>query len=155
MREAGLYTNLITSAIGLSERRLNELDEAGLNGCDLLLANEFFYHICLIRIRIDPFPHLPASPHFAGSGFHLSVQFVFVFEVIARTVDIGWRGSVFYPWPWFAFATYEHRRIPMRCPLYLPGSYQVRYLCWDEPCVPSLGPPCHHCGSHCSVVTAR
>ena len=49
----------------------------------------------LIRdhLRIDPFPHLPASPHFAGSDFHLSVQFVF--EVIAGTVGIGWRGSVF------------------------------------------------------------
>lgn len=36
-REAGLYTNLITSAIGLSERRLNELDEAGLDHIQLSL----------------------------------------------------------------------------------------------------------------------
>ena len=36
-REAGLYTNLITSAIGLSERRLNQLDEAGLDHIQLSL----------------------------------------------------------------------------------------------------------------------
>lgn len=36
-REAGLYTNLITSAIGLSERRLKELDEAGLDHIQLSL----------------------------------------------------------------------------------------------------------------------
>ncbi len=36
-REAGLYTNLITSGIGLSERRLRELDEAGLDHIQLSL----------------------------------------------------------------------------------------------------------------------
>ncbi|WP_170335264.1 pyrroloquinoline quinone biosynthesis protein PqqE [Ruegeria arenilitoris] len=36
-REAGLYTNLITSAIGLTERRLNELDAAGLDHIQLSL----------------------------------------------------------------------------------------------------------------------
>ncbi|TMM51232.1 pyrroloquinoline quinone biosynthesis protein PqqE [Sulfitobacter sabulilitoris] len=36
-REAGLYTNLITSAIGLTERRLKELDEAGLDHVQLSL----------------------------------------------------------------------------------------------------------------------
>jgi len=36
-RQAGLYTNLITSAIGLSERRLHELDEAGLDHIQLSL----------------------------------------------------------------------------------------------------------------------
>jgi len=36
-REAGLYTNLITSGIGLTERRLAELDEAGLDHVQLSL----------------------------------------------------------------------------------------------------------------------
>lgn len=36
-REAGLYTNLITSGIGLTERRLNELDAAGLDHVQLSL----------------------------------------------------------------------------------------------------------------------
>ena len=36
-REAGLYTNLITSGIGLSERRLAELDAAGLDHIQLSL----------------------------------------------------------------------------------------------------------------------
>ena len=36
-RDAGLYTNLITSGIGLSERRLNELDAAGLDHVQLSL----------------------------------------------------------------------------------------------------------------------
>ncbi|MEP1201296.1 MULTISPECIES: pyrroloquinoline quinone biosynthesis protein PqqE [Rhodobacterales] len=36
-REAGLYTNLITSAIGLTERRLAELDAAGLDHIQLSL----------------------------------------------------------------------------------------------------------------------
>ncbi|MGH1578634.1 pyrroloquinoline quinone biosynthesis protein PqqE [Planktotalea sp.] len=36
-REAGLYTNLITSAIGLTERRLSELDAAGLDHVQLSL----------------------------------------------------------------------------------------------------------------------
>ncbi|SEM82983.1 pyrroloquinoline quinone biosynthesis protein E [Roseovarius tolerans] len=36
-REAGLYTNLITSGIGLTERRLRELDEAGLDHVQLSL----------------------------------------------------------------------------------------------------------------------
>lgn len=36
-REAGLYTNLITSGIGLSERRLRELDVAGLDHIQLSL----------------------------------------------------------------------------------------------------------------------
>ena len=36
-RDAGLYTNLITSAIGLSERRLTELDDAGLDHIQLSL----------------------------------------------------------------------------------------------------------------------
>ncbi|MFQ1701373.1 pyrroloquinoline quinone biosynthesis protein PqqE [Loktanella agnita] len=36
-REAGLYTNLITSGIGLSRRRLDELDSAGLDHIQLSL----------------------------------------------------------------------------------------------------------------------
>lgn len=36
-RVAGLYTNLITSGIGLTERRLRELDEAGLDHVQLSL----------------------------------------------------------------------------------------------------------------------
>lgn len=36
-REAGLYTNLITSGIGLTERRLGELDGAGLDHIQLSL----------------------------------------------------------------------------------------------------------------------
>ena len=36
-REAGLYTNLITSGIGLTERRLQALDEAGLDHVQLSL----------------------------------------------------------------------------------------------------------------------
>lgn len=36
-REAGLYTNLITSAIGLTQRRLAELDAAGLDHIQLSL----------------------------------------------------------------------------------------------------------------------
>ncbi|WP_424985407.1 pyrroloquinoline quinone biosynthesis protein PqqE [Microbulbifer sp. S227A] len=36
-REAGLYTNLITSGIGLTERRLRELDECGLDHIQLSL----------------------------------------------------------------------------------------------------------------------
>jgi len=36
-REAGLYTNLITSGIGLTERRLRELDDAGLDHIQLSL----------------------------------------------------------------------------------------------------------------------
>lgn len=36
-RAAGLYTNLITSAIGLTERRLHELDDAGLDHIQLSL----------------------------------------------------------------------------------------------------------------------
>ncbi|SDX90424.1 pyrroloquinoline quinone biosynthesis protein E [Citreimonas salinaria] len=36
-REAGLYTNLITSGIGLTRRRLEELDEAGLDHVQLSL----------------------------------------------------------------------------------------------------------------------
>lgn len=36
-REAGLYTNLITSGIGLTERRLKALDEAGLDHVQLSL----------------------------------------------------------------------------------------------------------------------
>jgi PqqA peptide cyclase len=36
-REAGLYTNLITSGVGLNERRLRELDEAGLDHVQLSL----------------------------------------------------------------------------------------------------------------------
>ncbi len=36
-RDTGLYTNLITSAIGLTERRLAELDEAGLDHVQLSL----------------------------------------------------------------------------------------------------------------------
>ncbi|MGK7755756.1 MULTISPECIES: pyrroloquinoline quinone biosynthesis protein PqqE [unclassified Roseovarius] len=36
-RDAGLYTNLITSGIGLTERRLKELDEAGLDHIQLSL----------------------------------------------------------------------------------------------------------------------
>jgi len=36
-REAGLYTNLITSGIGLNERRLKELDAAGLDHIQLSL----------------------------------------------------------------------------------------------------------------------
>jgi PqqA peptide cyclase len=36
-RGAGLYTNLITSGIGLSERRLGELDDAGLDHIQLSL----------------------------------------------------------------------------------------------------------------------
>lgn len=36
-REAGLYTNLITSGIGLTERRLAELDDAGLDHVQLSL----------------------------------------------------------------------------------------------------------------------
>ncbi len=36
-REAGLYTNLITSGIGLTQRRLAELDEAGLDHIQLSL----------------------------------------------------------------------------------------------------------------------
>jgi len=36
-REAGLYTNLITSGIGLTERRLRALDEAGLDHVQLSL----------------------------------------------------------------------------------------------------------------------
>ncbi|SNR68990.1 pyrroloquinoline quinone biosynthesis protein PqqE [Puniceibacterium sediminis] len=36
-RDAGLYINLITSGIGLSERRLNELDAAGLDHIQLSL----------------------------------------------------------------------------------------------------------------------
>ncbi|MFD1343084.1 pyrroloquinoline quinone biosynthesis protein PqqE [Litorisediminicola beolgyonensis] len=36
-RDAGLYTNLITSGIGLSERRLKALDEAGLDHIQLSL----------------------------------------------------------------------------------------------------------------------
>ncbi len=36
-RDAGLYTNLITSGIGLSERRLQALDEAGLDHIQLSL----------------------------------------------------------------------------------------------------------------------
>ncbi|XDA99055.1 pyrroloquinoline quinone biosynthesis protein PqqE [Sulfitobacter sp. LCG007] len=36
-REAGLYVNLITSGIGLTERRLRELDEAGLDHVQLSL----------------------------------------------------------------------------------------------------------------------
>ncbi len=36
-RDAGLYTNLITSGIGLSEKRLKELDEAGLDHIQLSL----------------------------------------------------------------------------------------------------------------------
>ena len=36
-RDAGLYTNLITSGIGLTERRLQELDEAGLDHIQLSL----------------------------------------------------------------------------------------------------------------------
>ncbi len=36
-REAGLYTNLITSGIGLTERRLRELDAAGLDHIQLSL----------------------------------------------------------------------------------------------------------------------
>ncbi|MGY9047809.1 pyrroloquinoline quinone biosynthesis protein PqqE [Puniceibacterium antarcticum] len=46
-REVGLYTNLITSGIGLSERRLQELDAAGLDhiqlslqGTDAAMADE-------------------------------------------------------------------------------------------------------------------
>jgi PqqA peptide cyclase len=46
-RAAGLYTNLITSGIGLAERRLAELDEAGLDhiqlslqGTDTAMADE-------------------------------------------------------------------------------------------------------------------
>ncbi|MGR3442288.1 MAG: pyrroloquinoline quinone biosynthesis protein PqqE [Thalassococcus profundi] len=46
-RDAGLYTNLITSGIGLSERRLKALDEAGLDhvqlslqGTDAAMADE-------------------------------------------------------------------------------------------------------------------
>ena len=36
-RDAGLYTNLITSGIGLTERRLRELDEVGLDHIQLSL----------------------------------------------------------------------------------------------------------------------
>jgi len=36
-RDAGLYTNLITSAIGLTQKRLAELDEAGLDHVQLSL----------------------------------------------------------------------------------------------------------------------
>ncbi|WP_420556443.1 pyrroloquinoline quinone biosynthesis protein PqqE [Roseovarius sp.] len=36
-RDAGLYTNLITSGIGLTERRLKELDDAGLDHIQLSL----------------------------------------------------------------------------------------------------------------------
>ncbi len=36
-RQAGLYTNLITSGIGLTEKRLKELDEAGLDHVQLSL----------------------------------------------------------------------------------------------------------------------
>lgn len=36
-RDAGLYTNLITSAIGLTQRRLAQLDEAGLDHVQLSL----------------------------------------------------------------------------------------------------------------------
>ena len=36
-RKAGLYTNLITSAIGLTQRRLAELEEAGLDHVQLSL----------------------------------------------------------------------------------------------------------------------
>ena len=36
-RDAGLYTNLITSGIGLTEKRLKELDEAGLDHVQLSL----------------------------------------------------------------------------------------------------------------------
>ncbi len=36
-RKAGLYTNLITSAIGLTQRRLGELEEAGLDHVQLSL----------------------------------------------------------------------------------------------------------------------
>ena len=36
-RNAGLYTNLITSGIGLTERRLHDLDEAGLDHIQLSL----------------------------------------------------------------------------------------------------------------------
>lgn len=36
-REAGLYTNLITSGVGLTEARLRELDEAGLDHIQLSL----------------------------------------------------------------------------------------------------------------------
>lgn len=36
-REAGLYTNLVTSGIGLTERRLRELDEEGLDHVQLSL----------------------------------------------------------------------------------------------------------------------
>lgn len=36
-REAGLYTNLITSGIGLTERRMHELDKAGLDHIQLSL----------------------------------------------------------------------------------------------------------------------
>ncbi|WP_299614580.1 pyrroloquinoline quinone biosynthesis protein PqqE [uncultured Tateyamaria sp.] len=36
-REAGLYTNLITSGIGLNERRLHDLDDAGLDHVQLSL----------------------------------------------------------------------------------------------------------------------
>lgn len=36
-QEAGLYTNLITSAVGLTESRLHELDEAGLDHIQLSL----------------------------------------------------------------------------------------------------------------------
>ena len=36
-REAGLYTNLITSGIGLTERRLRDLDDAGLDHVQLSL----------------------------------------------------------------------------------------------------------------------
>ena len=46
-REAGLYTNLITSGVGLTEKRLNALDEAGLDhvqlslqGTDAAMADE-------------------------------------------------------------------------------------------------------------------
>jgi PqqA peptide cyclase len=40
-REAGLYTNLITSGVGLTERRLEELDAAGLDHVQLSLQGTY------------------------------------------------------------------------------------------------------------------
>ena len=57
-----------------------------------------------------PFPDIPASPHsFTGSDFHLSVRFMFVFEVTARAVGIIWCGSALGLWSHFAFTAIEHR----------------------------------------------
>ncbi|MBD3677089.1 MAG: pyrroloquinoline quinone biosynthesis protein PqqE [Rhodobacteraceae bacterium] len=94
-REAGLYTNLITSGIGLTERRLRELDEAGLDHVQLSVQGVS----AEVADRIGGYNggfkrKMHVAEHISGIGFPLTLNAVMHrdnLDDLPETIDMAVR----------------------------------------------------------------